>query len=208
MGFLVDLPYPNVEGDFPIPRMPMNFSTIENNIRRRAPTLGEHTDSILQSLGYRRRRNWRATSSPSCVMEADISIVRDYFVDFQSEIVNTLEQLDGGAMFSLERIETPKRRIFAASCSSRRKDLRKSSSSVHLQPRHTASTCRKRNTAAPFRKELRSNSNFSDCAPLESQHTYYSLKPADVCRGYESESLVFRGRIRFDSIFAARGGLS
>lgn len=40
-------------------------------------------------------------------MESHIAIVRDYFVDFQSEIVNTLEQLDGGATFSLERIETP-----------------------------------------------------------------------------------------------------
>ena len=40
-------------------------------------------------------------------MEADISVVRDYFVDFQSEIVKTLEQLDGGAAFTKERIENP-----------------------------------------------------------------------------------------------------
>lgn len=40
-------------------------------------------------------------------MEADIAIVRDYFIDFQSETVKTLEQLDGGATFSKERIETP-----------------------------------------------------------------------------------------------------
>ncbi|MXW54909.1 MAG: CoA transferase [Gammaproteobacteria bacterium] len=52
MGFLVDTPYPNAAGEFPIPRMPMNFSTIENHIRRRAPTLGEHTDYLLRSLGY------------------------------------------------------------------------------------------------------------------------------------------------------------
>lgn len=52
MGFLVNLPYPTAAEEFPIPRMPMNFSTIENHIRRRAPTLGEHTDSLLQSLGY------------------------------------------------------------------------------------------------------------------------------------------------------------
>lgn len=52
MGFLVDTPYPNAAGGFPVPRMPMNFSTIENHIRRRAPTLGEHTDYLLRSLGY------------------------------------------------------------------------------------------------------------------------------------------------------------
>ncbi len=40
-------------------------------------------------------------------MDADIAIVRDYFVDFQSEIVKTLEHLDGGAAFSMQRIETP-----------------------------------------------------------------------------------------------------
>lgn len=52
MDFLVDLPYPNIDEELPVPRMPMNFSTIDNSIRRRAPTLGEHTDMLLKSLGY------------------------------------------------------------------------------------------------------------------------------------------------------------
>lgn len=52
MKFLVELSYPDVDQELPIPRMPTNFSTIRNHIRRRAPTLGEHTESLLLSLGY------------------------------------------------------------------------------------------------------------------------------------------------------------
>ena len=52
MNFLVDTAYPGVDGAAPVARMPMNFSTIDNAIRRRAPTLGEHTDDILRELGY------------------------------------------------------------------------------------------------------------------------------------------------------------
>lgn len=40
-------------------------------------------------------------------MKTEITVVRDHFVDLQSNIVKTLEELDGGAKFSLERIETP-----------------------------------------------------------------------------------------------------
>ncbi|MCY3883303.1 MAG: CoA transferase [Gammaproteobacteria bacterium] len=52
MQFLTELTYPTLDEKMPVPRMPMNFSTIDNRIRRRAPTLGEHTDSLLQTLGY------------------------------------------------------------------------------------------------------------------------------------------------------------
>ena len=52
MEFLKYVDYPNLPKSAPIARMPMNFSTIDNSIRRRAPLLGEHTDEILKSLGY------------------------------------------------------------------------------------------------------------------------------------------------------------
>ena len=52
MEFLVPTKYPGLSDPAPIARMPMNFSTIDNSIRTRAPTLGEHTSRILSSLGY------------------------------------------------------------------------------------------------------------------------------------------------------------
>ena len=55
MGFLEPIDYPGIETPAPIAQMPMDFSTLNVGIRRRAPTLGEHTNEILESLGYAKR---------------------------------------------------------------------------------------------------------------------------------------------------------
>lgn len=52
MNFCSELAYPDIPETVPVPRMPTEFSSIANHIRKRAPTLGEHTEQILQSLDY------------------------------------------------------------------------------------------------------------------------------------------------------------
>jgi len=52
MGFLEPIEYPGIDTPAPIAHMPMDFSTLDVSIRRRAPTLGEHTNEILESLGF------------------------------------------------------------------------------------------------------------------------------------------------------------
>lgn len=52
MGFLESIDYPGIDTPAPIAHMPMDFSTLDVSIRRRAPTLGEHTNEILESLGF------------------------------------------------------------------------------------------------------------------------------------------------------------
>ena len=52
MGFLQSIDYPGIDTPAPIAHMPMDFSTLDVSIRRRAPTLGEHTNEILESLGF------------------------------------------------------------------------------------------------------------------------------------------------------------
>ena len=52
MGFLEPIEYPGIDTPAPIAHMPMDFSTLDVSIRRRAPTLGGHTNEILESLGF------------------------------------------------------------------------------------------------------------------------------------------------------------
>ncbi|MCH8174512.1 MAG: hypothetical protein IIC59_04920 [Proteobacteria bacterium] len=44
--------YPGLDRPAPLMRTPVELSDTPGEIRHRAPTLGEHTDQILQRLGY------------------------------------------------------------------------------------------------------------------------------------------------------------
>ncbi|HEY2707781.1 MAG TPA: CoA transferase [Caulobacteraceae bacterium] len=52
MGFFQPVDYPGLPSPAPIARGPVTLSDTPGSIRSRAPTLGEHTDSILSELGY------------------------------------------------------------------------------------------------------------------------------------------------------------
>lgn len=52
MDYLEDLSYPGVEGTYPLPRIPIEFSKIERSQPRRPPLLSEHTADILIDLGF------------------------------------------------------------------------------------------------------------------------------------------------------------
>ena len=51
-GFLTPTGYPGLEAPAPLVRTPVELSKVATPIRRRAPTLGEHTREILAELGY------------------------------------------------------------------------------------------------------------------------------------------------------------
>jgi crotonobetainyl-CoA:carnitine CoA-transferase CaiB-like acyl-CoA transferase len=53
MGFLEEVDYPRLPRPAPIARVAVSLSDTPGSIRHRPPTVGEHTDDILASLGYR-----------------------------------------------------------------------------------------------------------------------------------------------------------
>ena len=52
MGFFQPTEFPGAPKPAPIAKAPVWLSGTPGSIRRRAPTLGEHTDQILAKLGY------------------------------------------------------------------------------------------------------------------------------------------------------------
>ena len=52
MGYLRRVPFPGAARPVPIVETPFRMSATPGTIRRRAPLLGEHTDEILDELGY------------------------------------------------------------------------------------------------------------------------------------------------------------
>jgi crotonobetainyl-CoA:carnitine CoA-transferase CaiB-like acyl-CoA transferase len=52
VGFMQPMDYPGLLGPAMVMQTPVGLSETPGSVRRRAPTLGEHTDRILDELGY------------------------------------------------------------------------------------------------------------------------------------------------------------
>lgn len=52
MGLLKEMSYPGTEKTMPVSDFPIKMSKSDTSIKRRAPTLGEHTDELMTELGY------------------------------------------------------------------------------------------------------------------------------------------------------------
>ena len=52
MGFFEQGTYPDVQGNYPLTRLPLEMSNTPGKVRRRPPMLSEHTNEILMDLGY------------------------------------------------------------------------------------------------------------------------------------------------------------
>ncbi|MAL78557.1 MAG: formyl-CoA transferase [Sneathiella sp.] len=52
MGLLTKTSYPGFDKEIPVAELPIKMSKTDTKMKRRAPTLGEHTDEIMESLGY------------------------------------------------------------------------------------------------------------------------------------------------------------
>ena len=51
-GLFQAVDYPGLDSPAPLMKTPVELSETPGEIRRRPPTLGEHTDQIMQELGY------------------------------------------------------------------------------------------------------------------------------------------------------------